>query len=75
VFVDLHGVLVEMEQGAPATSQLKDRVLSFGARLSSEIVAAAFAHAGMKVAHAGVGVPSYWASARFSLIAPLLVVM
>jgi aspartate kinase len=52
LFVDLHGVLVEMEQGAPATSQLKDRVLSFGERLSSEIVAAAFAHAGMKVAHA-----------------------
>jgi aspartate kinase len=52
LFADLHGVLVELEEGAPATSQLKDRVLSFGERLSSEIVAAAFAQAGMSAKHA-----------------------
>src|SRR5580692_2137120 len=52
LFADLHGVLVDLEEGAQATSQLKDRVLSFGERLSSEIVAAAFAQAGMKAKHA-----------------------
>jgi aspartate kinase len=51
LFDELHGILIEMEEAAPATPQLKDRMLSFGERLSSEIVAAAFAHAGMKVEH------------------------
>ncbi len=51
LFNELHDILLDVEEGAPATLQLKDRALSFGERLSSEIVAAAFAHAGMKVAH------------------------
>jgi aspartate kinase len=52
LFAELQNILVEIEEGSPATLELKDRVLSFGERLSSEIVAAAFAHAGMKAAHA-----------------------
>jgi aspartate kinase len=52
LFSDLHDVLLDIEEGMPATAQLKDRVLSFGERLSSEIVAAAFAQTGLKVTHA-----------------------
>lgn len=51
LFHELHDILVQVEEGTPVTPQLKDRVLSFGERLSSEIVAATFAHGGMKVAH------------------------
>lgn len=51
LFHELHDILVQVEEGAPVTPEIKDRALSFGERLSSEIVAAAFAHAGMKVAH------------------------
>jgi aspartate kinase len=52
LFNELHDILLDVEEGAPATLQLKDRVLSFGERISSQIVAAAIAHAGMKAAHA-----------------------
>ncbi|MDR3701588.1 MAG: aspartate kinase [Candidatus Sulfopaludibacter sp.] len=51
LFHELHDVLVQVEEGAAATPELKDRVLSLGERLSSEIVTAAFAQAGMKAAH------------------------
>jgi aspartate kinase len=53
LFSDLNSVLLDIEEGVPATPQLKDRVLSFGERLSSEIVAAAFMQAGIKAVHAG----------------------
>ena len=51
LFHELHDLLVQVEDGAAVTAEMKDRVLSFGERLSSEIVAAAFAQAGMQVAH------------------------
>jgi aspartate kinase len=41
LFRELHDTLIELEQGAPATPAMKDRVLSFGERLSSAIMAAA----------------------------------
>ncbi|SPE39269.1 Aspartokinase [Candidatus Sulfopaludibacter sp. SbA3] len=51
LFHELHDTLVTVEEGTPVTPQVKDRVLSFGERLSSEIVAAVFARAGMKTTH------------------------
>ena len=51
LFHELHEILLEIEEGAKVTPQIKDRVLSFGERLSSQLVAAAFSHAGMKAAH------------------------
>ncbi len=51
LFHELHDNLMQVEEGAAATPELRDRVLSFGERASSEIVAAAFAQAGMNVSH------------------------
>jgi aspartate kinase len=51
LFHELHDILVRIEEGTPVTPEIKDLVLSFGERLSSEIVAAALAHAGMKTVH------------------------
>ncbi len=51
LFHELHDLLVQVEEGAPATLEIKDRVVSFGESLSSEIVVAALAQAGMQVAH------------------------
>ena len=41
-FRELHGLLIYLEDGCILTPDLKDQILSFGERLSSEIVAAAF---------------------------------
>lgn len=47
LFRELHGILIELEEGVrKATPAYKDQVLSFGERLSSEIVAAALRKAG-----------------------------
>jgi aspartate kinase len=50
-FRKLHTILIELEEGQKLTPQVQDEVLSYGERLSSEIVAAAFACAGMKTGH------------------------
>jgi len=50
-FRELHLKLIELEEGAALTPQLQDEVLSYGERLSSEIVAAAFEHAGVPSRH------------------------
>lgn len=41
LFRELHGILIELEEGRKPSSAAKDQVLSFGERFSSEIVAAA----------------------------------
>ena len=51
LFRDLHGTLLEVAEGRELTPQVKDEVLSYGERLSSEIVAAAFEHAGIAAQH------------------------
>jgi aspartate kinase len=52
LFRELHGILIELEEGRKPTDALKDQVLSFGERLSSEIVAAALQHnGGIPVSH------------------------
>jgi aspartate kinase len=48
---ELHDLLIELEDGRKLTPQLQDQALSYGERLSSEIVAAAFGRLGMKTAH------------------------
>jgi aspartate kinase len=48
---ELHDLLIELEEGRKLTPQLQDQALSYGERLSSEIVAAAFGRLGMKTAH------------------------
>ena len=50
-FHDLQGILIELGEGKKLTPQVQDQVLSYGERLSSEIVAAAFARAGMNAQH------------------------
>jgi aspartate kinase len=50
-FRELHAVLIELEEGKKLTPQIQDEVLSYGERLSSEIVTAAFERAGMKAEH------------------------
>lgn len=50
-FRDLHGLLIELEEGRILTPRLKDVVLSYGEQLSSELVAAAFERNGMKTTH------------------------
>ena len=50
-FRELHAILIELEEGKRLTPQVQDEVLSYGERLSSEIVAAAFDRTGMKVEH------------------------
>jgi aspartate kinase len=47
LFHELQNTLIEMEEGAPATPEIKDRVLSFGERLASQIVTAALCRAGV----------------------------
>jgi aspartate kinase len=47
-FRELHGLLIELEEGRQLTPQITDEVLSYGERLSSEIVAAALEQAGIK---------------------------
>jgi aspartate kinase len=43
---ELHGLLIDLEEGRKLTPDVKDAVLSFGERLSSELVAAAFERKG-----------------------------
>ncbi len=50
-FRELHGLLIELEEGRQLTPQITDEVLSYGERLSSEIVAAALEQAGIKTRH------------------------
>ena len=50
-FRELHSKLIELQEGAALTPRLQDEVLSYGERLSSEIVAAAFEHAGIPSQH------------------------
>jgi len=50
-FRELHTMLIDLVEGNQLTPQLQDQVLSYGERLSSEIVAAAFVHAGMEAEH------------------------
>ena len=50
-FHKLHAILLELEEGGKLTPQIEDEVLSYGERLSSEIVAAAFERAGMMTRH------------------------
>ena len=51
LFRELHGILIEIEEGRKPTAELRDRVLSFGERLSSEITAAAFRQNGIQAIH------------------------
>jgi aspartate kinase len=50
-FDELHARLIDLEEGAKLTPRMQDEVLSYGERLSSEIVAAAFQHAGIPARH------------------------
>jgi aspartate kinase len=50
-FRTLHGLLIELEEGRRLTPQITDEVLSYGERLSSEIMAAALEQAGIKIRH------------------------
>jgi aspartate kinase len=50
-FRELHGLLIELEEGRKLTPQITDEVLSYGERLSSEIMAAALEQAGIKTRH------------------------
>ena len=50
-FREVHGLLIELEEGRQLTPQITDQVLSYGERLSSEIVAAALEQAGIKTRH------------------------
>jgi aspartate kinase len=54
-FRELHGLLIELEEGRKLTPQVTDHVLSYGERLSSEIVAAALEQAGIKTRHVASG--------------------
>jgi aspartate kinase len=50
-FRELHVRLIELEEGRKLTPQITDEVLSYGERLSSEIMAAALEQAGLKTRH------------------------
>jgi aspartate kinase len=50
-FRELHVRLIELEEGRELTPQITDEVLSYGERLSSEIVVAALEQAGIKTKH------------------------
>jgi aspartate kinase len=50
-FRELHRLLIELEEGRKLTPQATDEVLSYGERLSSEIMAAALEQAGIKARH------------------------
>ncbi len=51
LFRELHSILIELEEGRKPAPAVRDLVLSFGERLSSEIVAAALRHFGMRTTH------------------------
>ena len=51
IFRELHGLLIDLEEGRELTPDLRDEILSFGERLSSELLAAAFERSGMKTVH------------------------
>ena len=50
-FRELHVRLIELEEGRKLSPEIQDEVLSYGERLSSEIVAAAFEVAGIRAQH------------------------
>jgi aspartate kinase len=50
-FREVHGLLIELEEGRKLTPQVSDQVLSYGERLSSEIMAAALEQTGIKTRH------------------------
>jgi len=50
-FRELHGLLIDLEEGRRLTPDLQDAILSFGERLSSELVAGAFERKGMRTTH------------------------
>jgi aspartate kinase len=50
-FRKLHELLIEIEEGRKPTPQITDEVLSYGERVSSEIMAAALEQAGVKTRH------------------------
>ncbi|MBV9504996.1 MAG: aspartate kinase [Acidobacteriia bacterium] len=50
-FQALHALLVEIEEGKKLTPELQDKVLSYGERLSSAIIAAAFERSGIHCCH------------------------
>ena len=54
-FRELHTILIELEEGKKLTPALQDEVLSYGERLSSQIVAAGLEHAGIKAQHVDSG--------------------
>jgi aspartate kinase len=51
LFRELHGLLIQIEEGRKPTPELTDEVLSYGERLSSEIMAAALEQVGIKTTH------------------------
>jgi aspartate kinase len=51
LFRELHSILIELEEGRKATPAIQDQVLSYGERLSSEIVAAALQRLGTPATH------------------------
>jgi aspartate kinase len=50
-FHELQSKLIDLQEGAKLTPRIQDEVLSYGERLSSEIVAAAFNRAGIRAEH------------------------
>jgi aspartate kinase len=50
MFRELHELLVELSEGRQFTPEMQDRILSYGERLSSLIVAEAFRHLGIHAA-------------------------
>jgi aspartate kinase len=51
LFREQHSLLIELEEGRKSTPAIKDQLLSFGERISSEIVAAALRHSGIATRH------------------------
>ncbi|HKE27002.1 MAG TPA: aspartate kinase [Bryobacteraceae bacterium] len=51
LFRQVHGILIELEEGRKPTPACKDQVLSLGERLSSEIATAALRHNGIAATH------------------------
>ena len=50
-FQELHTLFIELEEGRTLSPEIQDEILSYGERLSSEIVAAAFDCAGIRTQH------------------------
>jgi aspartate kinase len=48
LFRDLHSLLIQVEEGRKPTPRIKDEILSYGERLSSEIMSVALEQTGMK---------------------------